>query len=38
LLYTANDWNRVLAIMAAVYVVGAITWPFIDPVKPLEQN
>lgn len=38
LLYTANDWNQVLMVMAAVYALGAFVWPFIDPVKPLSQE
>jgi len=38
LLYTANDWNQVLTVMACVYACGAFVWPFIDPVKPLEQH
>jgi ACS family glucarate transporter-like MFS transporter len=38
LLYTANDWNQVLTVMACVYACGALVWPFIDPVKPLEQH
>ena len=37
LLYTANDWNQVLTVMAAVYLGGAFVWPFIDPVTPLKQ-
>jgi MFS family permease len=38
LLYTSNNWNQVLTVMAGVYLVGAFVWPFIDPVTPLEQH
>ena len=30
------DWNIFLYSMAAVYVLGGLCWPFIDPVTPLE--
>lgn len=33
-----GDWNAFLYLMAGVYFVGALFWPFIDPVKPLEQR
>ena len=33
---THGDWNTFLYPMAAIYLVGAVCWPFIDPVKPLE--
>lgn len=33
---THGDWNIFLYTMAAIYLVGAVCWPFIDPVKPLE--
>jgi hypothetical protein len=32
---TGNDWNLFITIMACVYPLGMITWPFIDPVTPL---
>ena len=35
---TNNDWNLFISIMAAVYVLGMLTWPFIDPVTPLENE
>jgi MFS transporter, ACS family, glucarate transporter len=38
LLYTNNDWNQVLTVMAGVYLLGAFVWPFIDPVTPLKQD
>jgi ACS family glucarate transporter-like MFS transporter len=30
------DWNIFLYSMAAVYLLGGLCWPFIDPVTPLE--
>ena len=36
--FTNNDWNLVLLVMAAVYLIGAVIWPFIDPVTPLPQD
>lgn len=35
---TGNDWNAFLYTMAGVYLVGTLCWPFINPVKPLEQE
>jgi MFS family permease len=32
------DWNQFLYLMAGVYLLGTIVWPFIDPVKPLQDN
>jgi sugar phosphate permease len=32
------DWNQFLYLMAGVYLAGTVIWPFIDPVKPLEQK
>ncbi|MBI4909405.1 MAG: MFS transporter [Acidobacteria bacterium] len=34
----AADWNLFLYIMAGVYLAGTLVWPFIDPVKPIEQR
>lgn len=34
---TAGDYNILLWIMAGFYVVGALLWPFIDPVTPIES-
>jgi MFS family permease len=31
-----TDWNVFLLSMAAVYFLGVLCWPFIDPVTPLE--
>ncbi|MBI3207625.1 MAG: MFS transporter, partial [Candidatus Solibacter usitatus] len=33
-----GDWNMVLYLNAALYLVGTLVWPFIDPVKPLETD
>ena len=33
---TGGDWNVFLYTMAAIYLVGVICWPFIDPVTPME--
>jgi ACS family glucarate transporter-like MFS transporter len=35
---THGDWNLLLYMMAGVYVAGALCWPFVDPVTPLESN
>jgi ACS family glucarate transporter-like MFS transporter len=32
------DWNIFLYSMAAVYILGGLCWPLIDPVTPLDQN
>jgi MFS family permease len=33
-----GDWNLVLYVMAGVYFLGTLCWPFIDPVTPLEKD
>lgn len=33
---THGDWNLFLYVMAGVYALGALCWPFIDPVTPIE--
>jgi len=33
-----HDWNMFLYTMAAVYLVGGLCWPLIDPVTPIEQK
>jgi sugar phosphate permease len=33
-----GDWNRFLYLMAGMYLLGAMCWPFIDPVTPLETE
>ena len=38
LYYTHNDWNTFLYVMAGVYLVGTLTWPFIDPATPFDQD
>lgn len=35
---TNDDWNLFLYIMAGVYTLGVLCWPFIDPVTPIEQD
>jgi MFS family permease len=35
---TGGNYNVFLYVMAAVYFLGTLTWPFIDPVTPLEQS
>ena len=32
---THGNWNLLLYVMAAVYVAGAVCWPFIDPDTPI---
>jgi ACS family glucarate transporter-like MFS transporter len=34
---THNDWNMLLYVMVGVYVIGAMCWPFIDPVTKIEN-
>jgi MFS transporter, ACS family, glucarate transporter len=38
ILDSGQDWNIFLYTMAAVYCLGGFCWPFIDPVKPLEDS
>ncbi|MCI0420148.1 MAG: MFS transporter [Acidobacteria bacterium] len=35
---TNQNWNINLYVMAGVYFLGVLTWPFIDPVTPLEES
>ncbi len=35
---TGGDWNSFLYLMAGVYALGTLFWPFIDPVTPLEER
>ena len=35
---TAHNWALTFYVSAAVYLVGAILWLFIDPVTPLDQE
>jgi MFS family permease len=32
------DWNIFLYSMAAVYLLGGLCWPFIDPVTPIDDT
>jgi MFS transporter, ACS family, glucarate transporter len=34
--HTHGNWNLLIYVMSAVYVVGALCWPFIDPVTPVR--
>jgi sugar phosphate permease len=34
----AGNYNVFLYVMAAVYALGVLCWPFIDPVTPLDQR
>jgi ACS family glucarate transporter-like MFS transporter len=33
-----KDYHMFLYLMAGVYLIGAIVWPFIDPTTPLEKD
>jgi nitrate/nitrite transporter NarK len=33
-----GSWNLVFYISSAVYVLGALSWLFIDPVTPLDRG
>ena len=35
---TNNDWNTFLYVMAGVYAVGTLCWPFIDPTTPIDHD
>jgi ACS family glucarate transporter-like MFS transporter len=34
---TLHGWTTAFLLAAAIYVVGAVSWIFIDPVTPLER-
>ena len=34
---TLQGWTTAFLVAAAIYVVGAVSWFFIDPVTPLES-
>ncbi|MBM3891560.1 MAG: hypothetical protein FJ388_20805, partial [Verrucomicrobia bacterium] len=36
--FTDNNWDATFWVSAAVYLVGAAAWWFIDPVTPLEAE
>jgi MFS family permease len=33
-----GDWSQFLYLMAGMYVLGALCWPFIDPVTPIDKD
>ncbi len=33
---TGRNWNTFLYLLAGVYLLGSVIWPFIDPEKPIE--
>jgi ACS family glucarate transporter-like MFS transporter len=35
--WSGGNWNLLLYTMAAVYMLGVVCWPLLDPVKPLEE-
>ena len=35
---TGNNWNMFMYVMAGFYLLGTFTWPFIDPVTPIEAT
>ena len=35
---TNNNWNMFMYVMAGFYLLGTFTWPFIDPVTPIEAT
>jgi ACS family glucarate transporter-like MFS transporter len=38
ILSRTGDYNVFLYVMAGVYLVGTLCWPFIDPTRPLQQE
>ena len=36
--FSGNNWLITFWISAAIYVLGALCWMWIDPVTPLEEN
>ena len=36
--WTNSDWNLTFYVSAAVYLLGAVCWAFLDPVTPLEPE
>ena len=36
--HTHGNYTVFLYVMAAMYVIGFFTWPFIDPVTPIERD
>ena len=35
---SGGNWNLLLYLMMAIGVVGALCWPFIDPVTPIDET
>jgi MFS family permease len=35
---TGGDWNLFLYTMVAMYALGTLCWPFIDPVTPIDRD
>jgi ACS family glucarate transporter-like MFS transporter len=35
---TAGNWDMFMYVMAGFYLLGTFTWPFIDPVTPIEAT
>src|SRR5882724_1002318 len=33
-----SDWNQFLYVMAVVYLLGTVVWPFIDPVTSIDRR
>jgi MFS transporter, ACS family, glucarate transporter len=36
--WTSNDWTLTLYVSAAIYLIGAVCWLFLDPHTPIEQD
>ena len=36
--WTGGNYNVFLYVMAGVYLLGLLTWPFIDPVTPIQAD
>ena len=36
--FTNNNWNLTFYVSAALYLMGAVCWAFLDPVTPLEKE
>jgi nitrate/nitrite transporter NarK len=35
--WTGQDWTLALYVSAAIYMLGAVCWLFLDPHTPIEQ-
>jgi hypothetical protein len=35
--HTGNDWNLFISVLAGVYFLGILCWPFIDSETPLLE-